>query len=42
MKAVVHILDEIRKAIGTKYFYGAFWMSMLRVPRIRNGAIKYL
>ena len=28
--------------VGRKYFFGAFWMVILRVPRIRGAGLKYL
>lgn len=42
IKKVEHILQETEKTVGTSEFYGEIWKAMLRTPRARLSAIKYL
>lgn len=38
----IRTLDELKSTTGEKHFYAAIWMSILRVPKVRNAAFKYL
>jgi len=42
LKKVEHILYETEKIVGTSQFYGEIWKAMLRTPRARLPAIRYL
>ena len=42
LKRVEAILYETEKIVGTSEFYGEIWKAMLRTPRARLSAIKYL
>ncbi len=42
LKKVENILLETEKIVGTSEFYGEIWKAMLRTPRARLSAIKYL
>ena len=42
LKRVESILQETEKIVGTSEFYGEIWKAMLRTPRARLSAIKYL
>lgn len=42
MKKVERILADTEKMVGTSEFYGEIWKAMLRTPRARLPAIKYL
>jgi hypothetical protein len=35
-------LGETEKIVGTSEFYGEIWKAMLRTPRARLPAIKYM
>jgi hypothetical protein len=42
LKKVEDILKDTEKIVGTSEFYGEIWKAMLRTPRTRLSAIKYL
>ena len=42
LKKVENILMETEKIVGTSEFFGEIWKAMLRTPRSRLSAIKYL
>ena len=42
LKQVEAILSETEKIVGTTKFFGEIWKAMLRTPRCRLSAIKYL
>mmetsp|Transcript_1941 Transcript_1941/g.2813 ORF Transcript_1941/g.2813 Transcript_1941/m.2813 type:complete len:97 (-) Transcript_1941:6086-6376(-) len=42
LKKVEGILMETEKIVGTSEFFGEIWKAMLRTPRARLSAIKYL
>lgn len=42
LKKVENILSETEKIVGTSEFYGEIWKAMLRTPRARLSAIRYL
>ena len=42
LKKVEHILKETELIVGTSEFYGEVWKAMLRTPRARLSAIRYL
>jgi hypothetical protein len=42
LKKIDNILTETEKIVGTSAFYGSVWMALLRTPRTRFSAIKYL
>jgi hypothetical protein len=42
LKKVESILGETEKIVGTSEFYGEIWKAMLRTPRARLSAIKYM
>jgi hypothetical protein len=42
LKKVEHILAETEKIVGTSKFFGEIWKAMLRTPRARLSAIKFL
>jgi len=42
LKKVEDILLMTEKIVGTSEFYGEIWKAMLRTPRARNSAIRYL
>jgi hypothetical protein len=42
LKRVEIILGEAEKIVGTSEFFGEIWKAMLRTPRTRLSAIKYL
>jgi len=42
LKKVENILMETEKIVGTSEFFGEIWKAMLRTPRSRHSAIKYL
>lgn len=42
LKNVDAILSETEKIVGTNKFFGEIWKAMLRTPRCRLSAIKYL
>ena len=42
LKKVELILIETEKIVGTSEFYGEIWKAMLRTPRARLPAIRYL
>jgi len=41
-KKVLDILDEAKKCVGKKFFFGSVWMALLRCPKARLGGLKYL
>ena len=41
-KKVEEILEETHKIVGTSRFFGEIWKTMLRAPKCRLSAIKYL
>ena len=41
-KKVESILKKTELIVGTSEFYGEIWKAMLRTPRARLSAIKYL
>lgn len=42
LKKVDQILNETEKIVGTSEFFGEIWKAMLRTPRSRLAAIRYL
>jgi len=42
LKKIESILQRTEEIVGTSQFYGTIWMCMLRTPRTRFSAIKYL
>ena len=42
LKRVDQILARTEEIVGTSEFYGEIWKAMLRTPRTRLSAIKYL
>lgn len=42
LKSVESILKKTEQIVGTSEFYGEIWKAMLRTPRARLSAIKYL
>ena len=42
LKSVENILKKTEQIVGTSEFYGEIWKAMLRTPRARLSAIKYL
>ena len=42
VKKVEEILKETEAIVGTSEFFGEIWKAMLRTPRARPSAIKYL
>ena len=42
LKRVEEILRKTENIVGTSEFYGEIWKAMLRTPRTRQSAIKYL
>jgi hypothetical protein len=42
LKRVEKILERTESIVGTSEFYGEIWKAMLRTPRTRLSAIKYL
>jgi hypothetical protein len=42
LKKVESILAKTEEIVGTRPFYGEIWKAMLRTPRTRLSAIKYL
>ena len=42
LKQVEAILAETERIVGTTKFFGEIWKAMLRTPRCRLSAIKYL
>lgn len=42
LKRVEKILSKTEEIVGTSEFYGEIWKAMLRTPRTRLSAIKYL
>lgn len=42
LKLVEEILGKTEKIVGTSEFYGEMWKAMLRTPRSRLSAIRYL
>lgn len=42
LKKVEEILKETEAIVGTSEFFGEIWKAMLRTPRSRLSAIKYL
>lgn len=42
LKQVELILTETEKIVGTTKFFGEIWKAMLRTPRCRVSAIKFL
>ena len=42
LKKVEEILKETEAIVGTSAFFGEIWKAMLRTPRSRLSAIKYL
>jgi hypothetical protein len=41
-KRVEAILQQTERIVGTSEFFGEIWKAMLRTPRTRISAIKYL
>ena len=41
-KIIETILGEAERIVGTSKFFGEIWKTMLRTPRCRLSAIKYL
>jgi hypothetical protein len=41
-KKIRHILSETERIVGTSVFYAEIWKCLLRAPRCRLSAIKYL
>lgn len=42
MKKVLNSLDSACECVGTRSFYGAIWMCIVRSSRTRAGAFKFL
>jgi len=42
LRRVNEILRETEVVVGTSEFYGEMWKAMLRTPRARLSAIKYM
>lgn len=42
LRKVERILADTEKIVGTSEFYGEIWKAMLRTPRARLPAIKFL
>ena len=42
LKLVEHILKETEIIVGSSEFFGEIWKAMLRTPRARLSAIRYL
>jgi hypothetical protein len=42
LKRVEQILAKTEEIVGTSEFYGEIWKAMLRTPRTRLSAIKYV
>ena len=42
VKKVEDILAKTETTVGTSKFFGEIWKTILRTPRIRTGALKYL
>ena len=42
LKKVENILSETERIVGTSEFFGEIWKAMLRTPRARLAAIRYL
>jgi len=42
LKRVEEILQKTEKIVGTSEFYGEMWKAMLRTPRSRLSAIRYV
>jgi hypothetical protein len=42
LKRVEQILARTEEIVGTSEFYGEIWKAMLRTPRTRLSAIKYV
>lgn len=42
LKSVEGILTETEKTVGTTKFFGEIWKAMLRTPRCRLSAMKFL
>ena len=42
LKSVDAVLKKTEQIVGTSEFYGEIWKAMLRTPRARLSAIRYL
>lgn len=42
LKKIEEVLGETEKIVGTSKFFGEIWKTMIRTPRCRLSAIKYL
>lgn len=41
-KKVERVLQKTETIVGTRMFYGAIWLTLLRSPRARMGGLKYI
>lgn len=41
-RKVSQMFDEIKNNVGTRFFIGSIWLSILRNPKVRQPGIKYL